>query len=118
MSHFKDLSRAEAIEMLLNDEEVYALRKIDKYTYISDLKDYVAFGIVQDNAVADKEIENAADKTVPETPEKQKPAPRIDVGKLGALYRAGWEPKKIADDLGCSTQTVRNYIAKIDKGEI
>lgn len=116
MSHFKDLSRAEAIEMLLNDEEVYALRKIDKYTYISDLKDYVAFGVVQDNAVADKEIEQAVDRTVPETPEK--PKTRIDAGKLGALYRAGWEPKKIAEDLGCSTQTVRNYIAKLDNGEI
>ena len=28
------------------------------------------------------------------------------------------QAKKIAEDLGCSTQTVRNYIAKLDNGEI
>lgn len=37
---------------------------------------------------------------------------RLDTGKLYALADAGWKPLKIADELGCSEQTVRNYLNK------
>lgn len=37
---------------------------------------------------------------------------RVDAGKLYALADAGWKPIKIADELRCSEQTVRNYLNK------
>ena len=37
---------------------------------------------------------------------------KLDTGKLYALADAGWKPLKIADELGCSEQTVRNYLNK------
>ena len=36
----------------------------------------------------------------------------IDHGKLGALADAGWTQKKIAEELGISTQTVNKYLMK------
>lgn len=37
---------------------------------------------------------------------------KTDVGKLYALADAGWSPAKIADELGVSEQTVRNWLNK------
>lgn len=37
---------------------------------------------------------------------------KTDVGKLYALSDAGWSPAKIADELGVSEQTVRNWLNK------
>lgn len=34
----------------------------------------------------------------------------IDMGKVGALKRAGWQMEKIAEEFGCSVQTLRNRI--------
>lgn len=112
---YKEINTFEMFEEVLREGRSYMVVEVTPSTTIEQIT--AAHAFITEVKEEDM-IENAADKTVPETPEKSKPAPRIDVGKLGALYRAGWEPKKIADDLGCSTQTVRNYIAKIDKGEI
>lgn len=38
------------------------------------------------------------------------PKPPIDHGKILALHNAGWCTAKIADELGCSQQTVLNHI--------
>ena len=35
---------------------------------------------------------------------------RIDVGKIKALARAGWNQAKIADEMGCSIPTVAKYL--------
>ena len=37
---------------------------------------------------------------------------QIDWGKAEACRRAGWSIEKIADELGCSGQTVRNHFKK------
>lgn len=47
----------------------------------------------------------------PEAPKPKKTVGRrkkFDMGKLGALTDGGWSVKDIADELGCSEQTVRN----------
>ena len=51
-----------------------------------------------------------AEETEPpaEKPKKSK----IDSGKIGALYRAGWTLTKIADEIGCSIQTVSNVLKR------
>ena len=38
----------------------------------------------------------------------------IDDGKIGALRKAGWSLGKIADEMGCSPQTVANRLAKME----
>lgn len=35
---------------------------------------------------------------------------RIDWGKVGACYKAGWSAEKIADEVGASVVTIRNGI--------
>lgn len=50
-------------------------------------------------------------------PEKEKPKKKLDDGKMLALRRAGWSYEKIADEMGCATQTVINHIKeKEDRG--
>ena len=39
---------------------------------------------------------------------------QVDTGKLYALADAGWEWSKIADEMGCSVTTVRNWLKKRD----
>ena len=38
--------------------------------------------------------------------------PNLDVGKMIACAKAGWSVAKIADELRCSEQTVRNRLKK------
>lgn len=33
-----------------------------------------------------------------------------DLGKVGALYAAGWTVKQIAEEMNCSDQTIRNHL--------
>ena len=35
---------------------------------------------------------------------------KLDLGKVGALYAAGWAVKKIAEEMNCSEQTIRNHL--------
>lgn len=36
----------------------------------------------------------------------------LDDGKIRALRKAGWTLEKIADEMGCSPQTVKNRLDK------
>lgn len=35
---------------------------------------------------------------------------KLDLGKVGALYAAGWSVKQIAEEMNCSDQTIRNHL--------
>lgn len=35
---------------------------------------------------------------------------KLDLGKVGALYAAGWSVKQIAEEMHCSEQTIRNHL--------
>lgn len=52
-----------------------------------------------------------------ETEPQKKPSrkPRVDVGKLLALHDAKWTEQAIADELGCSVQTVQRHIVQAGK---
>ena len=41
------------------------------------------------------------------------PKKELDTGKIRALREAGWSLEKIADEIGCSPQTVANRLAKM-----
>lgn len=50
---------------------------------------------------------------IPDPPKKKNAKkPKLDVGKMIACAKAGWSVAKIADELGCSEQTVRNHLKK------
>lgn len=48
-----------------------------------------------------------------EQKQEQKPKKLLDTPKMVALRKAGWTYEKIADEMGCSIQTVINYIKKV-----
>ena len=50
-------------------------------------------------------------KQEPETKQK-----KLDTGKLFALYDASWSIKAIADELGVTQQTVRNWLKRRENG--
>lgn len=48
----------------------------------------------------------------PSAPDPKKAAPKkLDHGKIIALHKGKWPVAKIADEMGCSEQAVRNHIA-------
>lgn len=57
----------------------------------------------------------------PSAPERKKPGPKpkkkqpLDHGKIMALHKGKWPVAKIADEMGCSEQAVRNHIAQEEK---
>ena len=53
----------------------------------------------------------------PEAKAKTKPAEKVDVGKIGALYMAGWSAKEIADELQCSEGTVYYHLKRIKEND-
>lgn len=68
------------------------------------------YGEEQDH---EQTAEEEKGKTISQKPKEQKPKKtggrrkKFDMGKLGALTDGGWSVKDIADELGCSEQTVR-----------
>ena len=48
-----------------------------------------------------------------EPKQEQKPKKLLDTPKMVALRKAGWTYEKIADEMGCSPQTVINHIKKV-----
>lgn len=57
-----------------------------------------------------KPEQKQAQKPKKESAKKTKKA--LDVGKMVACYKAGWSMSKIADELGCTSQTVANNLKK------
>lgn len=54
----------------------------------------------------------ALEETEEPKPVEKKPRKKVDAGKVWALYDAGWNTSSIAMEAQCSTQTVRNILAK------
>ena len=66
----------------------------------------------------DSKIVPKQEKT--EQKQAKKPGPKkstFDVGKLSALWKAGWSIPKIADEMGVSEPTVRKYLKQIGAKE-
>lgn len=76
--------------------------------------------VAKPNAVEEKPTETGAEtKEKPEPPKPEAPNKKqIDVGKMKALYKAGWTGKRIAEDMHIAESTVCGYLKKIKLGEI
>ena len=57
-----------------------------------------------------KEVDQDKQDPVHVDPPKHEKRRKLDDGKMLALRKAGWSYEKIADEMGCSTQTVINHI--------
>lgn len=53
---------------------------------------------------------NTEQKQPPKAKKKATRGAHLDLGKVGALYTAGWKIKDIAAEVKCSDQTVRNHL--------
>lgn len=50
------------------------------------------------------------DKIKPKDPKKSNNKSKLDLGKVAALRNAGWSVAKIADEMKCAEQTIRNHM--------
>lgn len=76
--------------------------------------------VTEPKAVKEKPTETAAEtKDKPEPPKPEATNKKqIDVGRIKALYKAGWTEKRIAEDMHIAESTVCGYLKKIKLGEI
>ena len=103
-------------------------KNLDDYEFLT-LKKILAgcefFRIVLEEEKRETESKAVEEKAVMKTKEKPEPpkseAPnkkQIDVGRIKALYKAGWTGKRIAEDMHIAESTVCGYLKKIKLGEI
>ena len=71
-------------------------------------------GKKQDLEKEDPEEEPEAKEEAPKKTRARKAQKRIqlDYGKMVALHRAGWTMNKIADEFGCSPNTIKAHMTK------
>lgn len=105
---FKSCSLNEAITHIKEDRRAFMLVEIISETTVGDLLDADGFMYL---APADPEPKKPA-QAPKTTVKKAAPKPGIDHGKIMALHKAGWSTAAIADEMGCSSQTVLNHLAK------
>ena len=90
------VKRDKAVESVINGEEAYMVVPMTMQTSLEELALAKAFCV----------------KAVPKVVEKKQDKKPIDHGKIIACHKAGWSVAKIADEMRCSEQTVRNHIDK------
>ena len=93
--------------------------------YVTIDEDFNSIPVEAAVRIWEKLNEDIPEEKKPERPEKpvKKDAPKagkkkpLDEGKLLALRKAGWSFEKIADELGCATQTIINRYKELTKEE-
>ena len=73
--------------------------------------------VTEPKAVEEKPAMETKEKSESPKPEATNKK-QIDVGKIKALYKAGWTGKRIAEDMHIAESTVCGYLKKIKLGEI
>lgn len=111
----KQIALVDAVKRVINGHRVYMMFEIDPHTTIEDLSFSDGFIVIEEDPQPEAKPEpEPKPKTKPAKQSKAEPKKSgpagIDHGKLIALHKAGWSIEKIADELGCTTTTVRNHI--------
>ena len=104
--NYKEISLAEAVEAIFVGKEVYSLHRMLKDATVEDLYESKGFLVKVQNKV-DPKLQEKKQVWGP----KKEPA-KVDHNKICALYKAKWTIAKIADEMGCSEQTIRNHLDK------
>ena len=113
------MKKGEVLKSLLSDDSGLKVKMTVQFRGVPEPIDAdVAIKIWEQlNAIADKPDQDPVQEDP--KPKKEKPADakkpgkpkkKLDDGKMLALRKAGWTYEKIADEMGCSTQTVINHI--------
>ena len=107
----KQIALVDAVKRVINGHRVYIMFEIDPQTTIEDLGFADGFLIEEEDPQPDPKPEPKTKPAKQPKAEQKKSGPSgIDHGKLIALHKAGWSIEKIADEMGCTTTTVRNHI--------
>ena len=102
----KQITMEEAVRLGAEQEEVFMMIRIRPTTMIEELAAVDGFCTTEPEPPEKKKRNNRVDHGL-------KPKPKVvDHGKIIACHNAGWSIAKIADEVGCSEQTVRNHIEK------
>lgn len=101
---YEKVTMASALEMAGN-REIYILTKLSDQTTLADFKKAAAYVVQIEEDEQIPEIEAAS-----EEPARRKSS--VDHDRIMELAAAGYPPKEIAEQIGCSEQTVRNHIAR------
>lgn len=112
--NYKEVKMLEAVNLVMTGQEVYMLQRITSDTTIDTLGS--AKGFVLKTAEAPVKKTQPEKKETPRKEESQTDGANkaIDHGKIVALYTAT-PPRSvswIADEMGCSAQTVINHLKK------
>ena len=103
---FAKVTLASALEMA-GEKEIYILTELSGDTTLADFKKAAAYVVrIED----DEQIPEPEPAEAPEEPARRKSS--IDHDRIMELAAAGYPPKEIAEQIGCSEQTVRNHIAR------
>ena len=101
------MTRAEALRKIINDcMDVHFVTKKGVIISGDDLID-IYDKLSEDITIAEEKPEKAKPK------KRRKPKVDLDVGKMMALFKAGWSYKAIADEIGCSASTAYNKITEV-----
>ena len=111
----KQIALVDAVKRVINGHRVFMMMEIDPHTTIEDLSFSDGFIVIEEDPQPEAKPEpepkpKAQPKTKPKAEPKKSGPSGIDHGKLIALHKAGWSIEKIADEMGCTTTTVRNHI--------
>lgn len=105
-----------------HDEVKAIIKFVLEEERLLDLAEQVQPTVEEDRHVEETMPEvTAEEKEKPSAPEPKKRGPKpkkrppLDHGKIMALHKGNWPVAKIADEMGCSEQAVRNHIAMEEK---
>ena len=100
----KEINIHQAVDACTKEAEARPVYKLVPITLGDSIRELTSYRLA---------VEEANEK--PQKAKKE-PARKIDHGKIMALHRAKWTPSRIAEEIGCSLQTVINHI-KQEEGQ-
>ena len=110
------------VQVILSDfcTEIYMITRVTGELKLDEIRNAAGFVVpieeLPDPVPIDYESETGEPQVAVWDPEPEPVKPkiksRIDHDKIVSLCQAGWKVADIADECGCSEQTVRNHIAR------
>ena len=96
------------VQVFLSGKEntIYMLTKVTGTLTLDEIRNAEGFAV----EIPEEDLEAAALAEQTEEPARRKNS--VDHDRIMELAAAGCPPKEIAEQIGCSEQTVRNHIAR------
>ena len=118
----KQITLHDAIQCA-GDDNVYIMIRLTDDTPVEQLRQADGYFVEESEETAPAPVPAQVEEIKPagefthedQWKEEDKPTQKkgkYDVGKICALRRASWSVAKIADEIGCSEQTVRNILKR------